>query len=260
MTILDTFRLTNRIAVVTGGTGLYGTPFARALAEAGAHVVITSRKLDQATTAAEALSAEGLLASGYALDLADPESIAEFTAAVVDDLGGIDVLVNNAVHRQGTGLFDTTAADWDATSAVNSRGLFLLSQAVSTSMVEKGRGSIINIGSIYGIVGPDFGIYAGAGFTSPAFYAYDKGGMTSLTRYLACALGPHGIRVNCLAPGGMQESDHVSDFVAAYQSRVPLGRMARGEDPAGALVFLASDASSYITGVTLPVDGGWTAR
>lgn len=259
MNVLDRFRLDGKVAVVTGGAGLYGAPFSRALAEAGAHVVVTSRDARAAGRAAKALAEDGLSATGERLDLADPSSIVEFRDRVLAGLGGIDVLVNNAVHRQGAGVFATTAADWDSTSAVNSRGLFLLTQAVAETMAQRRVGSIVNIGSIYGVVAPDFSVYEGTDISSPMFYAYDKAGMIGITRYLASALGDRGIRVNCLCPGGLQ-ADQDPTFVKAYSTRTPLGRMANEDDVAGALVFLASDASSYVTGVVLPVDGGWTAR
>lgn len=256
MPILDNFSLAGKTVVVTGGTGLYGQPFSSALSEAGAHVIITSRELERAQQAASELPGP---ATGLALDLADPSSIEDFGSKLAAEFGAVDVLVNNAVHRAGGSVESTTAEDWDATSAVNSRGLFLVTQAVGERMVERGSGSIINIGSIYGLVGPTFGIYAGTAMTMPAFYSFDKAGMVGFTRYLAAAWGPSGVRVNCLAPGGLRSEGQPDDFVAAYESRVPLGRLASDDDVTGALVFLASDASTYVTGVTLPVDGGWTA-
>jgi NAD(P)-dependent dehydrogenase (short-subunit alcohol dehydrogenase family) len=261
MTVFDAFSLAGRVAVVTGGTGLYGTPIARTLAEAGAHVVVTSRSRDRAEAAAATLCADGLLASGVDLDLADPDSIAGFLDRLDPALPGVDVLVNNAVHRQGRDLLATTAADWAATSATNSRGLFLVTQAVAEAMIRRGAGgAILNIGSIYGITGPDFGLYEGTAMTMPLFYAYDKAGMVGLTRHLACQLGPHGIRVNCLAPGGLADGTQPASFVDRYEARTPLGRLARESDVSGALLLLASDAGGYITGVTLPVDGGFTAH
>lgn len=261
MTLFDAFSLAGKTAIVTGGTGLYGSPIARALAEAGAHVVITSRNVDRAKQAAKRLRAAGLAASGVMLDLSDPHSIAGLPARLDEAPPGIDILVNNAVHRQGRDLATTTAEDWDATSAVNSRGLFLITQAVADAMIRRGAGgSIINIGSIYGIAGPDFSLYAGTEMTMPLFYAYDKAGMVGLTRYLACHLGPHGIRVNCLALGGLANGTQPESFVKRYQARTPLGRLASESDVAGALLLLASDAGAYITGVTLPVDGGFTAH
>lgn len=259
MSVLDRFRLTGKVAVVTGGAGLYGRPFAAALAEAGAHVVVTSRRAGTAEKTAGELCERGGSANGLQLDLANPASIEAFHRTVVDAHGRVDVLVNNAVHRAGGDLFGTTATDWDETSAVNSRGLFLLTQAVAATMAERRSGSIVNIGSIYGLVGPDFPVYEGTDISSPLFYAYDKAGMVGLTRYLASALGRSGIRVNCLCPGGLYSGQEQA-FVDAYSARVPLGRMAIEDDVTGALVFLASDASAYVTGAVLPVDGGWTAR
>lgn len=256
MGVLDRFRLDGKVAIVTGGTGLYGTPFSRALAQAGATVVVTSRELARAEAAAGGIDG----GVGMRLDQSDPQSIAAFADRVAGEWGRVDVLVNNAVHRQGAGLHGTTANDWDATSATNSRGLFLLTQALVPTMITGGGGSVINVGSIYGIVGPSFGIYAGTTMTSPAFYSYDKAGMIGLTRYLAAALGRSGVRVNCLCPGGLGTPDQPAAFVQQYTAQVPLGRLATEDDVTGALVFLASDAARYITGVTLPVDGGWTAH
>lgn len=261
MTVLHRFRLDGKTAVVTGGTGLYGQPFSRALAEAGARVVVTSRIGSSAQRIAGQLSSEGLDALGLELDQSDERSIESFTDAVLDRCGTVDILVNNAVHRQGRGLLDTTATDWDATSQVNSRGLFLLTQAMVRSMVEHQRGgTVINIGSIYGIVGPTFDVYDETPMTSPAFYSYDKAGMIGFTRYLAAALGPAGVRVNCLCPGGLRSEGQHAAFVREYVARTPLRRMASADDVTGALVFLASDAAGYVTGAVLPVDGGWTVH
>ncbi|WP_432994001.1 SDR family oxidoreductase [Dactylosporangium sp. CA-233914] len=258
MTVFDAFSLAGRTAIVTGGTGLYGTPIARTLAEAGAHVIITSRSAAKADAAAAVLRSAGLAASGIALDLSDPSSIATLSGRLDT---AVDILVNNAVHRQGGDLFTTSAADWDATSAANSRGLFLLTQTVAAAMIARGAGgAILNIGSIYGITGPDFGLYAGTSMTMPLFYAYDKAGMIGLTRHLAVQLGPHGIRVNCLAPGGLADGTQPASFVERYRARTPLGRLAEESDVTGALLLLVSDAGAYITGVTLPVDGGFTAH
>lgn len=252
--------LASRTAVVTGGAGLYGRHIVAALAEAGALVVAASRNAEACTELASALSAQGLTVEGRAVDLADEASIETLCRGVVEDHGRIDVLVNNAVLRRGGGLLETSAADWDHTSAVNSRGLFLVTRAASKQMMAQRSGSIVNVASIYGVVGPEFPIYEGTSMTTPAFYAYDKGGMIAFTRYLACLLGPYGVRANCLTPGGLRTPDQPMSFVEAYESRVPLGRLAGPEDIKGPVVFLASDASAYVTGINLPVDGGWTAR
>jgi NAD(P)-dependent dehydrogenase (short-subunit alcohol dehydrogenase family) len=258
--VLDRFRLDGKVAVVTGGTGLYGTPFCRALGQAGATVVVTSREVARADAAAATLAGDGLSALGMQLDQSDPTSITRFAEQLSSRTDGVDILVNNAVSRQGAGWDSTTAADWDVTSATNSRGLFLLTQALVPAMINRGGGSVINIGSIYGIVAPTFDIYQGTAMTSPAFYSYDKAGMIGLTRYLAAALGRSGIRVNCLSPGGLGTPEQPESFVTNYIALTPLGRLATEDDVTGALVFLASDASAYVTGVTLPIDGGWTTH
>lgn len=260
LSVLNQFRLDGKTAVLTGGTGLYGRPFSRALAEAGARVIVTSRVHASAQAVAAELIADGFDAVGIELDQGEEPSIRRFTATVIDQCEQVDILVNNAVHRQGRGAFDTTASDWDATSAVNSRGLFLLTQAMTARMVERRTGAVVNIGSIYGLVAPTFEVYDGTPMTSPAFYSYDKAGMVGLTRYLAAALGPSGVRVNCLCPGGLRSEGQHEDFVRAYVSRTPLRRMASVDDVTGALVFLASDAAAYITGAVLAVDGGWTVH
>jgi NAD(P)-dependent dehydrogenase (short-subunit alcohol dehydrogenase family) len=259
-TIASLYDLTGRVAIVTGGAGLYGRHMCRALAEAGAHVVVTSRDVAACEDAAAQLRSEGHLASAHRLDQADETSIVELRDHVVKELGRIDILVNGSVHRQGGDPDRTTAEDWAATSQVNSTGLFLVTKHIGEQMVAQRSGSIVNIGSIYGVVGPTFDIYAGTAMTSPAFYAFDKGGMVNLTRYLACFYAPHGVRVNCLSPGGLATPDQPASFVRAYSARTPMGRLAGPDDIKGPVLFLASDASCYVTGVNLMVDGGWTAH
>jgi len=258
--LLELFELSGRVAVVTGGSGLYGRPICRALAEAGAHVALASRNLSACQSYAEELRSQGLQASGHRLDVKDEQSVQEFCHELLAGQGRIDILVNNSVFRQGGDLTSTSAEDWQSTSSVNSLGLFLVTRKVSEQMTRQGSGSIINISSIYGVVGPDFSIYDGTDMTMPAFYAFDKGGMIAFTRYLACRLARHGVRVNCISPGGLRDPSQAPRLVQAYEARVPLGRMAGPEDIKGAVAFLASDASSYVTGVNLLVDGGWTAR
>lgn len=258
-TVTELFDMTDRVVIVTGGAGLYGRHICAALAELGAHVVVASRDVAACREVADALTRRGLAATGRSLDLAVEASIGALCADVVRDHGGIDVLVNNAVLRSGGTIDTTMAADWQATSTVNSLGLFLMCKHASEPMVVRGHGVIVNVGSIYGMVGADFGIYDGTAITSPASYAYDKGGMIALTRHLASWLGPQGIRVNCVSPGGLGTDDQPAPFVAAYERRVPLGRLAGPEDIKAPVAFLASDASAYVTGINLPVDGGWTA-
>jgi NAD(P)-dependent dehydrogenase (short-subunit alcohol dehydrogenase family) len=258
--LAELFELSGRVAVVSGGSGLYGRPISLALAEAGAHVALASRNLSACQSYAEELGSQGFSASGHRLDLGNEASVHELCDEVLAERSRIDILINNSVLRQGGDLASTSASDWQATSNVNSTGLFLVTKRVSEQMMKQGSGSIINISSIYGVVGPDFSIYEGTDMTMPAFYSFDKGGMIAFTRYLACRLAPNGVRVNCISPGGLRDRSQPPAFVKAYEARVPLGRLARPEDVKGAVVFLASDASSYVTGINLLVDGGWTAR
>lgn len=260
MSVSELFRLDGAVAIVTGGAGLYGRHIALALAQAGAHIAVASRDLTAVNEFAEELTGQGLSASGHRLDLADEASIVALRHEVSGSFGRIDVLVNNAVARAGTDLQRTTAEDWETTSRVNSRGLFLMTRECGAQMIEQRSGVIVNIASIYGMVGPEFAVYRSTGMTMPAFYAYDKGGMVNFTRYAACYYAPHGIRVNCISPGGLADGSQPEEFLANYRARVPMGRLAGSEDIKGAVVFLASPASGYVTGVNLPVDGGWTAR
>lgn len=259
-TVQELSRLDGKVAIVTGGAGLYGQHICAALAESGAHVVVTSRDAAACEARAAALRGDGYAASSHPLDQADEASIVRLRDAVVAAHGRVDVLVNNAVHRQGSDPDRTTAEDWAATSQVNSAGLFLITRTVAQQMVAQRSGSIINVGSIYGVVGPTFRIYGDTGMTTPAFYAFDKGGMVNLTRYLACYYGPHGVRVNCISPGGLRSPGQPEPFLQAYRASTPLRRLAGPDDIKGPIAFLASDAAGYVTGINLMVDGGWTAH
>jgi NAD(P)-dependent dehydrogenase (short-subunit alcohol dehydrogenase family) len=251
----ELFRLDGQVALVTGGAGLYGRHICRALAEAGAHVVIASRDRAACDVIAGELDSDGLAASTARLDQSDEASIEAFCA----DVGPIDVLINNAVFRRGGSIDDVDPADLRATAEVNYVGLMLLTRLIAEQMKERGGGSVVNIASIYGVVGPQFAVYEGTDIVSPAFYAFEKGGMVNLTRYLAAHYGPSGIRVNCVSPGGLATPEQPAAFVDAYTKRTPLGRLAGPDDIKGPIVFLASQAASYVNGVNLMVDGGWTA-
>lgn len=253
------FHLGGRVALVTGGAGIYGTHIVRALAQAGAHVVVASRDARKCEDFAEGLRKEGFSAESAGLDLTSEPSIRALHDKLMADHGRLDVLVNNAVARAGGDLRDANASDWEHAMKVNSTGLFLACQIFSEPMQKARSGSIINIASIYGMVGPDFSIYSGTQMHNSVGYSFSKGGMINLTRYLASFLAPFQVRVNCLSPGGFQTEDMPDRFVQNYSRHALLGRMAEPDDIKGPVVFLASDASRYITGLNLPVDGGWTA-
>ncbi len=253
------FRLNGLVAVVTGGAGLYGKPIVRALAEAGADVVIASRNREQCDAYAATLREEGWRAEGAEFDQGSRESIDRFASTVLNKYGHVDVLVNNAVRRSPTHYTEASESEWDEVLRVNVSGVHWCTAAFSAGMRERKRGSIINIGSIYGMVAPNFRIYEGESFSSPPDYAFVKGGIIAYTRYCASLFAPDGVRVNCISPGGYY-SGQADTFCAKYNARVPLGRMAEDADIAGPVVFLASEASRYVTGINLAVDGGLSAR
>ena len=258
MSVLDRFGLAGKVAVVTGGAGLYGRQISEALAEAGAETVVASRSLENVERVASSLQGRGLKATAVTYDQSSEESIAGLRGEVQERFGRVDVLVNNAVLRPMAD-WGSPAADFERSLAVNATGLFLMVRTFGRAMAEAGGGSIVNIGSIQGRVGPDLALYEGLGWGVPPDYFFHKGGLLQLTRYAASLLGPRGVRVNAISPGGFF-NDQDSAFVERYNARTFLGRMANETDLKGAVVFLASEASAYITGIDLPVDGGYTAK
>lgn len=258
------FRLDNKIAIVTGGAGLFGKPISAALAEAGAQVIIGSRDELKCKAYAEVLKAQNLKAEGMFLDLADEQSIQEFTGRINETYGQIDVLVNNAVSREGfKDLEEISRAGWEKGQTINSTGMMLITQSVIKLMRKQKTGNIINIGSIQGTVGPNFPVYGDTGMTSPVNYTYDKWAMVGFTKWIANYYGKFNIRANCISPGGygpgVAEMIGNTEFVENYKRLTPLGRFADDEDIKGPVVFLASDASAFVTGHNLLVDGGWTS-
>lgn len=261
MSILDRFSLKGRIALVTAGAGpLFGSSISQGLAEAGATVITASRSRERNEEFAAQLKAAGHDAVGMQFDLSDPDSIRALHRQVIDRFGRLDVLVNSALARDGHGggLPDQTPETWQRAAQGDFTGLFLMCQEFLPDMVRQGRGSIINVSSIYGVVSNDPSIYEGTTMRQPPTYTFVKAGMINYTRYLACYYGKQGVRANCISPGGYFDNQP-APFVQQYNKRVPVGRMLGNEDIQGAVVFLASDASQYVTGHNLLVDGGWTA-
>lgn len=256
-TIEELFSLKGKVAIVTGGAGLYGSTISSALGEAGATVVIASRDLAKCEKVAKGLRGKSLDVVAMLLDLSLKDSIAALKDKIINTYGKIDILFNNAVARKGGSMETMTAEEWEETMKVNSTALFLCSKVFIEEMVKRKSGSVINISSIYGMVGPDFSIYGNTGMTSPADYSFAKGGMIAFTKYLGTYCAKYNIRVNCISPGGLF-TNQPKEFVNNYIKKTPLGRMANKDDLKGAAVFLASDASAYITGHNLVVDGGWT--
>jgi NAD(P)-dependent dehydrogenase (short-subunit alcohol dehydrogenase family) len=254
----ELFNLSGATALVTGGAGIYGVPISEALAEAGARVVIASRNLDACERVAASFRAAGHDCSAEQYDQADETSILSLRERVQSRFGTVDILVNNSVARTMRRYEDPLSA-WAESMNVNATGLFAISRAFLDVMVQHGAGSIINIASIQSVTAPAFDNYQGTSMSTPPDYHFHKHGLIGLTRYLAALSGPSGVRVNAISPGGFETPDMPETFREKYCSRVFLGRLARHDDIKGAVVFLASAASSYITGQNLIVDGGYTA-
>ncbi|MBX3239190.1 MAG: SDR family oxidoreductase [Chitinophagaceae bacterium] len=261
---MNIFRIDQKVALITGGAGYYGKPICMALAEAGARVIIASRSADKCEEFAQFLREKGYLAKGVHLDLGNESSITKVIKSIVEQYGRIDILVNNAVSREGfKNLEDLDKKSLEDSQLINSTGLMLITKAAIGFMRRQGSGNIINIGSIQGVMGPHFPVYGDTGMTSPVNYTYDKWGMVGFTKWIANYYGKFNIRANCISPGGygpgVAESIGENEFVANYKKLTPLGRFANDDDIKGPIVFLASEASAYVTGHNLLVDGGWTS-
>ena len=256
------FDLSGRVAVITGGAGYLGTVFARVLAGAGARVAVVD--LDPAAVGrlAEGLRAAGAAETlGVAADVGDEAQVADAIGRIAHAFGRLDVLVNNAATKSPkffAPLREFPVGDWDQVLRVNLTGMFLCARAAEPLLVASGKGSIINVSSIYGISAPDQGIYDGLAFNTPAAYSASKAGVVGLTKHLATYYAGGIVRCNAVTPGGVQ-AQQPELFIQRYSARTPLGRMARAEEVAPAVLYLASDASTYVTGHNLIVDGGWTA-
>ncbi|MCX5660212.1 MAG: SDR family oxidoreductase [Planctomycetota bacterium] len=259
-TIQQLFDLTGRVALITGGTGHLGTAFSKALAEAGATVVISSREVARAKEAAAALpTPKKQKHLAVTLDQMDSKSLDKgFTDAVAAG-GKVDILVNNGLEALGKDLTNCTFEEF-ARHQVNNAGYFILARHVRNHIVErKGSGSVIMIGSMYGQVGSYPDAYEGVSVASPVAYHALKGGTIHMTRHLACYWAKDNVRVNCLSPGPFPPERINKEMVARLSHKNPMKRMGKPEELKGAIVYLASDASSFVTGQNMTVDGGWTA-
>jgi NAD(P)-dependent dehydrogenase (short-subunit alcohol dehydrogenase family) len=270
---MNTNDLAGRTFIVTGGAGLLGREYARALVDANAQVVLADIDEKRVSLVASELAGRSHTAIGMPVDVADETSVGDLVGATLRRFGRVDGLVNNAAldpkvrgHRgsEMTMAFENYPLElWNRELAVNLTGMFICAKAVAPAMLAQRRGVIVNVSSTYGLVGPDQRLYesddpAAPPAFKPVTYAVTKSAVLGLTRYLATYWGGTGIRVNTLTPGGVL-NDQPDDFVRRYAARTPLGRMADRGEYCGALLFLLSDASSYMTGSNLVVDGGWTA-
>lgn len=259
MNILDRFHLKGKVILLTGGAGLYGQGLARDLASAGATLVIASRNQHTCEEVAKKARSQGFQASAETLDQGCEDSIIALRDRMIEKFGRIDGLVNNSVARPMRNA-DASLSFWEESMKINATGVFLMHRYFGQAMVTQGHGSIVNVGSIQGMIGPHLALYDGLDMPSPAAdYFFHKGGMINLTRYFAAMFGQASVRVNCLSPGGFA-NHQTGEFVRRYCAQTFLGRMGNGTDLGGSVIFLLSDASLYITGVNLPVDGGYTAK
>lgn len=259
----------NRTALVTGGAGLLGAEFCRTLAEAGANMVVADINFPAAEQVSGQLTQAGFCAVPVEVDVTDLQSVRRMVSFAVKTFGSLDILVNSAAldpkfdpqHGGHRNRFEDYPLDlWHQALDVNLTGLFLCSQAAVHPMLEQGSGVIINISSIYGITAPDQRLYQQPGKPAqfkPVYYPVTKSAVLGFTSYLAAYYAGENIRVNAISPGGVYNG-HDDAFVKAYSARTILGRMAQKDDMNGALLFLASDASKYMTGANIVVDGGWS--
>jgi NAD(P)-dependent dehydrogenase (short-subunit alcohol dehydrogenase family) len=270
----DLFRLDGQVAIVTGGLGRLGTQYARALSSAGASVALFDVAAQRSATI-EALIDEGARISTHVVDATVRDAVDAAVADVAATFGPPSILVNNAGLGSSpadaaleTGRFEQyPESAWDAMLDSHLKSALVVSQSFIAQFRDArlDAGSIVNVSSTYGMVSPDQAVYDyrrqdGSEFFKPIGYSVAKSGMLNFTRWLAEYCAPFGVRVNTLVPGGVKEAAHAPAFVAEYVKRTPLGRMANDDDYNGAIVFLASRASAYMTGAMLVIDGGWTAR
>jgi NAD(P)-dependent dehydrogenase (short-subunit alcohol dehydrogenase family) len=262
------FSLVGKVAIVTGGAGVLGRQFCAGLSEAGANVVVVD--VDENRVFAQAkdlVKRYGTRSIGIKCDVSSPESVNEMVSRVVAELGEIHILHNNAATKTAdpndffTSFEEYSLDVWRKVMSVNIDGMFLVAQSVGAQMIRQGKGgSIIQTSSIYGIMGPDHRVYKDSlcvdrAINTPAVYSASKAAVIGLTKYLAAYWAEKDIRVNTLTPGGVK-NDQDKEFIKRYSARVPLGRMASSDELVGALLYLASDASKYMTGQNLIIDGG----
>ena len=263
--VRELMNLSGRTVAITGAAGHIGRAMADSVAELGASIAVVDINQEACAKTAASLSSQyGIEAIGFALDLADESSVKELPSKINNQLGSLDVLINCAAFVGTSGLegwvvpFEEQSVDtWRKALEVNLTSVFTLTQSATPFLKASGKGSIINISSIYGVYGPDLRLYEGTDMGSPAAYAASKGGLIQFTRWCSTVLAPD-IRVNAITPGGVFRNQD-EQFVERYVNKTPLKRMATEEDFKGAVCFLASDLSSYVTGQNLIVDGGWGA-
>jgi len=266
VSVLDGFRLDGRVCFLSGATGHLGRFMAEALTSVGAHVIVNARRADAVDALVADLRAEGAKTSAACFDVTDNQAIQRAMEEIGRQYGRLDVVVNNASSGRTGTLESITADDFEQVYRVNVVAAFQLIKAARPLLTESAKrtagSSVINISSMYGSVSPDASIYGTSGANNPPSYGAAKAGLIQLTRYAACHLASEKIRVNCISPGpfpARQYLDRDPEFHGRLKAKVPMRRTGDPRELQGPLLFLASDASSFVTGINLPVDGGWTA-
>lgn len=258
---LSRFLIKGKVAYVTGGIGLLGREVSIALASAGGRTVILDIDEKRAASVINEILVAGYDAHFEYFDITDLDNIDAHVTRLKEKYGALDIWVNSAYPRTsdwGCDVEKLSIGAWRKNVDMHLNGYAWVSRCVAIIMRDQGGGSIINMGSTYGVVGNDFTVYEGTNMTGPMAYAAIKGGIVTLGRYLASYFGKYNVRINTICPGGV--FDHQDPvFVKNYDAKTPLKRMGRPDEIASAVLFLASEAASYITGATIMVDGGWTA-
>jgi len=262
MNVRDMFSLEGKIALVTGGAGLYGRQLVTGMAEAGTKVFVASRNIEPLEKLAVEHRENGYDVTALSYDQGDEASVLALRDEILGREGRCDILVNNAVLRpMRDGGYGGDAGKFALSMKVNATGLFVITRAFGDVMAEKGSGSIVNIGSIHGLIGPDPWLYEDTTISGwyPDYF-FHKGGMINFTRFIASYYGDKGVRCNMVSPGGYQADNMDQLFLENYARHTMLGRLAGDDDLKGVVVFLAGDAAAYITGANIRVDAGYTAK
>lgn len=260
----ELFDLSEKVALVTGATGKLGLAICEALAECGCNVVVNSRTGSECRELADQLSFESTDSVPAPGDVTDEGDVESLLKVVDEEFGRLDILVNNAYSGSSRPFEDISKEEFNRVLETGLTSQFLCTRE-SLSFLKEDGGSVINVSSIYGVVAPDHGIYGDTGLNNPPHYGAAKAGVIQLTRWIATRYASEGIRANSITPGGMydpeisNQPDYEDVFVTEYERRTPMGRMGTPEDIKGVVAYLASDASSWVTGENVIVDGGWTA-
>ena len=254
--------MTGKVALVAGGAGHLGAVICRGLAEHGAHVIIADIEESSAQAAADLLDNDGFAAESTYMDLTDEDSAKSAIDGIVDHHGSLDIVINCVIYSTCKPFENMSMVHWEKGMRISLSGAFVLSREASRVMVAQGSGSIIQFSSMYGKVAPDPRLYAPDFTVNPMDYGVAKAGISQMTRYQAVMLATKGVRVNAIVPGPFPDprgqGGNVA-FVKKLSDKVPMARLGKAEEIVGAVIFLASDASSFVTGAEIVVDGGWTA-